>query len=36
VALAGAEWPWSREAVVEAVRRGYAQLPRARRRLPLL
>jgi glyoxylase-like metal-dependent hydrolase (beta-lactamase superfamily II) len=35
-ALAGAEWRWPRDAVAEAVRRGYGQLPRARRRLPLL
>lgn len=35
-ALAGSEWPWAREAVAWAVRRGYAQLPRSQRRLPLL
>ena len=35
-ALAAAEWPWPREALGEAVRRGYAQLPRSQRRLPLL
>ena len=35
-ALAGTDWPWPREALVEAVRRGFAQLPPHRRRLPLL
>ncbi|MCW2848648.1 MAG: hypothetical protein JWR90_2622, partial [Marmoricola sp.] len=28
-------WPYPREALVEAVRRGYEQLPRDARRLPL-
>ncbi|MEQ7005480.1 MBL fold metallo-hydrolase [Actinopolymorpha sp. B17G11] len=33
-----AEWPWSREALAEAIRRGYAQLrdTRGRRTLPLV
>jgi hypothetical protein len=35
-ALAGTEWPWPRDAVEPAVRRGLEQLPRSRRRLPLL
>ncbi len=34
-ALASADWPYPREELVQAVRRGYAQLPRAGRSLPL-
>jgi glyoxylase-like metal-dependent hydrolase (beta-lactamase superfamily II) len=34
-ALEAAEWPFPREALVDAVRRGYAQLPRGGRQLPL-
>ena len=35
-ALAAADWPYPAECLVEAVRRGYAQLPPGGRRLPLL
>jgi glyoxylase-like metal-dependent hydrolase (beta-lactamase superfamily II) len=35
-ALAAAEWPYPREALADAVRRGYAQLPRGQRQLPLI
>jgi glyoxylase-like metal-dependent hydrolase (beta-lactamase superfamily II) len=35
-ALAEADWPFPREALDHAVRRGYDQLPRSARRLPLL
>ena len=35
-ALAAAEWPYPREALAEAVRRGYEHLPRAQKRLPLI
>jgi glyoxylase-like metal-dependent hydrolase (beta-lactamase superfamily II) len=35
-ALAAAEWPYPRERLSAAVRRGYAHLPRSQRRLPLL
>jgi glyoxylase-like metal-dependent hydrolase (beta-lactamase superfamily II) len=35
-ALAGAEWPYPRESLEDAVRIGYAQLPRSQRRLPLV
>ncbi len=35
-ALAAAEWPFPREELVNAVRRGYAQLPRSQKRLPLI
>ena len=35
-ALAGAEWPFPREALGDAVRLGYAQLPRSQKRLPLI
>jgi len=35
-ALAAAEWPWERERLATAVRRGYEQLPRSQKRLPLL
>ena len=35
-ALAAAEWPYPREALADAVRRGYEHLPRAQKRLPLI
>ena len=35
-ALAAAEWPYPREALGDAVRRGYDQLPRSQKRLPLV
>jgi len=35
-ALAAAEWPYPREELVEAVRRGYEHLPRSQKRLPLV
>lgn len=35
-ALAAAEWPYPREELADAVRRGYEQLPRSQRRLPLV
>lgn len=35
-ALDAAEWPYPREALAEAVRRGYEHLPRAQKRLPLI
>ncbi|GAB2883009.1 MBL fold metallo-hydrolase [Nocardioides pacificus] len=35
-ALAAAEWPYPREDLVHAVRRGYEHLPRAQRNLPLV
>ena len=35
-ALAGAEWPYPSESLEIAVRRGYAQLPRSQKRLPLI
>jgi glyoxylase-like metal-dependent hydrolase (beta-lactamase superfamily II) len=35
-ALEQAEWPYPREELVHAVRRGYEQLPRAGRSLPLI
>ena len=35
-ALAGAEWPFAREALANAVRRGYEHLPRSQKRLPLV
>ncbi|KAA1426205.1 MBL fold metallo-hydrolase [Nocardioides antri] len=35
-ALAAAEWPFPREGLANAVRRAYAQLPRAQKRLPLI
>jgi glyoxylase-like metal-dependent hydrolase (beta-lactamase superfamily II) len=35
-ALDAAEWPYPREELADAVRRGYAQLPRSQRRLPLV
>ncbi len=34
-ALAACDWPYPREQLVEAVRRGYDQLPRGGRQLPL-
>ena len=35
-ALAGAEWPYPREALEHAVRRGYEHLPSSQKRLPLV
>lgn len=35
-ALGGADWPWAPELLGEAVRRGYEQLPRSAKRLPLI
>lgn len=35
-ALDAAEWPWEKERLEAAVRRGYQQLPRSEKRLPLL
>ena len=35
-ALDAAEWPFPRRELAEAVRRGYGELPRAARRLPLV
>ena len=35
-ALAAAEWPFPREELADAVRRGYEQLPHSQRRLPLI
>ena len=35
-ALDAAEWPWPRERLARAVARGYEQLPRSQKRLPLL
>jgi glyoxylase-like metal-dependent hydrolase (beta-lactamase superfamily II) len=35
-ALDAADWPYPREALADAVRRGYEQLPRAQKRLPLI
>ena len=35
-ALESAEWPYRREDLGDAVRRGYEQLPRSQKRLPLL
>lgn len=35
-ALAAGEWPWDPALLADAVRRGYAQLPRDQKRLPLL
>ena len=35
-ALTSAEWPYPREQLADAVRRGYQHLPRAQRRLPLV
>lgn len=35
-ALPATEWPFPRERLADAVRRGYEQLPRAQKRLPLI
>ena len=35
-ALETGDWPWPREHLATAVRRGYEQLPRSQKRLPLL
>jgi glyoxylase-like metal-dependent hydrolase (beta-lactamase superfamily II) len=35
-ALEAADWPYPREALADAVRRGYVHLPRAQKRLPLI
>ena len=35
-ALDAGEWPWPREVLATAVRRGYEQLPRSQKRLPLI
>lgn len=35
-ALAASEWPFRRSELADAVRRGYEQLPRSQKRLPLL
>lgn len=35
-ALDAGEWPWERERLRDAVRRGYEQLPRSQKRLPLV
>ena len=35
-ALDAGEWPWPHERLAEGVRRGYEQLPRSQKRLPLL
>ena len=35
-ALAAAEWPYPREELADAVRRGYEHLPRSQKRLPLV
>jgi glyoxylase-like metal-dependent hydrolase (beta-lactamase superfamily II) len=35
-ALTAAEWPFPREQLADAVRRGYEQLPRSQKRLPLV
>ena len=35
-ALDAAEWPYAREHLADAVRRGYEHLPRASKRLPLI
>ncbi|MGZ6753745.1 MAG: MBL fold metallo-hydrolase [Nocardioides sp.] len=35
-ALATGEWPWPADHLAQAVRRGYEQLPRSQRRLPLV
>ena len=35
-ALAAGEWPYPREQLAAAVRRGYEQLPRSQKRLPLI
>jgi len=35
-ALAAADWPWEADRLEHAVARGYAQLPRSQKRLPLI
>ena len=35
-ALAAGEWPWDPRHLEAAVRRGYEQLPRSQKRLPLI
>lgn len=35
-ALGAAEWPWEKERLETAVRRGYEHLPRSQKRLPLV
>ncbi|MGZ5400392.1 MAG: MBL fold metallo-hydrolase [Nocardioides sp.] len=35
-ALDAADWPWEKELLETAVRRGYAHLPRSQKRLPLV
>ncbi len=35
-ALDSAEWPWEKDRLAAAVRRGYEHLPRSQKRLPLL
>ena len=35
-ALDAAEWPWEKERLADAVRRGYEHLPRSQKRLPLV
>ncbi|NYD41362.1 MBL fold metallo-hydrolase [Nocardioides panaciterrulae] len=35
-AVQAADWPWERERLETAVRRGYEQLPRSQKRLPLV
>ena len=35
-ALDAAEWPFPREYLADAVRRGYEHLPRSQKRLPLV
>jgi hypothetical protein len=35
-ALGAAEWPWEKERLADAVRRGYEHLPRSQKRLPLV
>ena len=35
-ALEAAEWPWEKERLTAAVRRGYEHLPRSQKRLPLV
>jgi hypothetical protein len=35
-ALAAAEWPFPVPGLADAVRRGYEQLPRSQKRLPLI